>query len=228
MPFTMSGSVQTGLRLVDGSAELSDRLSVQTSLASGTGANQANTYWAGTFTIPAGDDETINLLSLAVAAFGATGNTGFASVKHLAIRNQSANVILTVGPGVTDGWDQIGETVLGKSGLFVVHSPVAGLATTGTSKTITIASTDSVTTLDGDTTSGSATVSGISSTSALAAGMTVTGAGIPAGAKIASITNGTSLVMTASATATSGSGGESLDFAWPDASVAVYIAGIID
>lgn len=228
MTFTMQGLVQFAPKLVDGKAVWSESLSLPTNLVSGTASGEANGYWSGTLTIPSADDDTIDLVSLALSAFGATGTTGFASVKHLVILNQSERVTLTVEPGASNGWDQIGATTVGKSGIMVIHSPVAGLPVGGASKTVKITNEGTVTTLAGNTTTGSsaATITGLSSTTGLAAGMTITGTGIPAGAKIASITNSTSLVMTANATATGTA--VSLDFAWPAAVVKVYVAGILD
>jgi hypothetical protein len=228
MSFRMTGFVQFAGTLASGNAALSDSVSLPTNLADGTASGQANGYWSDIVTLPASDDHTIDLLSLAVSAFGLSGTTGFASVKHLLLQNTSDQVALTVQPGDVDGWDQIGVTAVGKSGIMVLHSPVAGLAVGGSAKTVKITNEGTVTTLTGDTTTGSGanTITGLSSTSGLTVGMTITGTGIPAGAKIASITNGTSLVMTADATAIGT--GVSLDFAWPDAEVRIYIAGILD
>lgn len=228
--FSMNGLVQFSPRWANGNVVWSETVAANTTLTNGTGSGQANGYWAGTLTVPPSDDSTIDLLSLAISVFGASGTVGFASVKHLAIVNESANVTLTVQPGDATGWDQIGSTVVGKGGTLVMHSPVAGLPVGGSAKNVKVYNNGTVTTLTGTTTTGSGanTITGLSSTSGLAAGMTITGTGIPAGAKIASITNSTTLVMTANATASSGSGGTSLDFAWPDAAVKVYIAGILD
>lgn len=56
--------------------------------------------------------------------------------------------------------------------------------------------------ISGNITSGSVTISSISSTSTLKVGMKVEGAGIPFGATIASIVNGTSITISANAMAT--------------------------
>ncbi len=64
----------------------------------------------------------------------------------------------------------------------------------------------------GTTTSGSPTVTGLSSTSDLAAGFQVTGSGVPTGATITAIPSGSSITLSANATA---SGAPSLTFtAW--------------
>jgi len=222
----MQGAVQFSPRIVDGKSSLSDAVSVPMTLANGTGSGQANGYWSKAITLPAGDDDTIDLLALSFAAFGLSGTVAFASIKHLAIVNESPNVTITVEPGASDGWDQFDGMKVGKSGVLVAHSGVTGLPVGGASKTIKFTNDGTVTTLSGNTTNASANVTGLSSTTGLAAGMKVTGSGIPAAARIASITNATSLVLTANATATAT--GVSLDFAWPDAVVKVYAAGILD
>lgn len=56
--------------------------------------------------------------------------------------------------------------------------------------------------LTGNTTSGNASVTALSSTANLAVGMRVFGAGIPAGATIATITSSTAITLSANATAT--------------------------
>lgn len=231
MAFTMTGSLSLYPKKTDGAFTWSETVAIPLSLANGTGVNQANGYWSNTLTIDAGNDETVDLLSLPFSAFNGTGTVELASVKSLIVVNQSAVTKITMTPGVTDGWDEIdGSVSVGPSGVFVLHSPVNGLPVTGTSKTVTITNTNAVTTLTGDTTTGSGadTITGLSSTSGLAAGMAITGTGIPAGTKIQSITNGTTLVMTASATVASGSGGVSLDFQWPAATVRLYAAGILN
>ena len=224
--FTATGTIQLAPKLVDGKISWSDTLATSISIANGTGSGQANGYWSGTLTIPAADDATIDLLDLDFSAFGNAATVPFASIKHLAIVNQSANVSLTVEPGATDGWDQIGETTIGKSGQMVLYSPVAGLAVGSTTKTVTVTNNGAVTTLAGNLTTASKNVTSISSTSGLSAGMTVTGTGVAANTTIASITNGTSLVL--SANAATGGTAVSLDFAWPDAVVAIYAVGILD
>lgn len=227
MPFSMQGLVQFSPKLVDGDATRSESVAVQMSLANGVGSGRANGYWSKTLTLAAGQDETIDLLSLPVSAFGASGTTGFAAVKHLAILNQSDLVSLTVEPGASDGWDQVGETVVGAAGILLLHSPLSGLPISGSSRTVAVSNNSAAPQLtEGDTTSGSTAITGLSSTSTLAAGMDVTGTGIPAGAKIASITSGTTVSLTepAAATATAGS----LTFSWPDAVAQVYVAGVLD
>lgn len=227
MNFSMQGLVQFAPKIIDNRSVLSDAVSVTTNLTNGTTAGKADGYWSGTITLAAGTDNTIDLTALSFAAFGLTGTVNLASVKHLAVVNQSANVKVTVDLGGSNGWDQIGGLYVGAGGVLVMHSPAVGFPVSGSSKVIRFTSNDSVTTLTGSTTTGSASVSGLSSTTGLAAGMKVTGTGIPSGTTIVSITNGTTILVSAAATATSGSGGTSLNFAWPDAVVKVYVAGIL-
>lgn len=227
MTFNMTGTMSIYPKFVDGAITWSETISSEFTLTNGTGSAQANGYWSDTLSIDAGASETIDLLALAFAAFGDSGTIAFASVKSLVVVNQSATTKLAIGPGATNGWGEMaGDVAVGKSGVFVLHSPVSGLPVGGASKTLTITNTDAVTTLSGNTASASANVTGLSSTTGLVAGMIATGSGIPAGAKISSITNSTSLVLTANATATAT--GVSIDFEWPPATVKVYAAGILD
>jgi len=223
--FTQSGSVQFFPKLVDGNLVWSDAVSADTSFASGTGSGQANGYWAGTLTIAAGATSTIDLSALSFSAFGASGSASFVSIKYLAIINQSPNVSALVEPGASNGWSQIGSVTAGKSGVVVIHSPVSGFPVSSTSKTLKITNTSSAVSLTGATTTGSSTVGSLSSTSSLAAGMLVSGTGIPSGTAIASVTNGTTIVLTANATATGT--GVALTFQWPAAVVNVYAAGVV-
>jgi uncharacterized repeat protein (TIGR01451 family) len=89
-----------------------------------------------------------------------------------------------------------------------------------------VGSDDTPTTaLNGMLTTGSTTVTGLSSTSALYVGEYVTGSGLPAGDQVASIVNGTTITLSAAATAT---GGKNLTF--DTATVAGYriIHGEVD
>ncbi len=223
--FTLSGSVQFIPKLVDGAVTWTDSVSSGTVLSSGTGSGQANGYWSGTLTVATGGAVTIDLTALAYSLFGGTGTVAFATVKHLVLINQSAGVSLTVGPGTSNGWSQMSGAILGKSGIIVAHSPVTGLPVTSTSKTLKVTSTDASVTLAGSIASGSATVAGLSSTANLAAGMSVTGTGIPANTKISAVTSGYTVTLTANATATNASA--SLTFQWPSAVVNVYVAGVL-
>lgn len=227
MPFSMTGAMSLYPKLSDGTFTWSETITAAFGLTDGTAASQANAYWSTTLTLEPADDETLDLLALAFSAFNGSGTVAFSNVKLLMVVNQSPNVSLTLEPGASNGWDEInGSVTVGKSGVMVLHSPVDGLPVTGTSKTLTISNTGTVTTLTGNITTGQAAVSALSSTAGLAAGMLATGTGIPSGTKIASVTNGTSLVLSANATATTT--GVSVDFAWPAATVKVYAAGIAD
>lgn len=225
--FSMTGSLSLYPKSIDGPIVWSEAISASLALANGTGNGQADGYWSGTLTIDAADDTTIDLLSLSYTAFGDSGVVSFAAVKCLVVQNTSTTSSITVEPGASNGWSKIdGAVTIAPSGLIVLHVPAAGLAVGGSSKTLKVTNTDSVTTLTGNTTNGSKNVTGLSSTSGLSAGMLVSGTGIPSGAKIASITNGTSLVLSANATATGTA--VSLNFQWPAATVKVHVAGILD
>lgn len=223
--FTQSGSLQFFPKLVDGGIVWADAVSVDTSLTSGTGTGQANGYWSGEITLATGANSSIDLSALSFSAFGDSGTVSFASIKHLAVVNQSADVSVLVEPGSSNGWSQIGGMPVGKSGAAAIFSPSSGLPVGSTSKTLKFTNTSSAVSLTGATTSGSATVGSLSSTSSLAVGMAVSGTGIPSGTKIASITNGTTIVLTANATSTGT--GVSLTFQWPSAVVKVYAAGVV-
>lgn len=223
--FSMTGVVSFAPKWVDGSATVTDSTQVQMSLAHGTGSGQANAYWSDAVSVATNASQTIDLTTLAVAAFGATGTIVLESAKAIGIVNESVNVAVTVEPGASNGWSQIGTTTLGKSGAMTIYSP-AGMAVGSTSKTIKLTNTHTATTLSGNTTSGSAAATGLSSTTGLSAGMLVSGTGIPAGAKIASVTSGTAVALSANATATGT--GVSLTFQWPAATVKVFVAGVLD
>ena len=227
MPFSMQGLGQFSPKLGDGDATRSESVAVQMSLANGVGSGRANGYWSKTLTLAAGQDETIDLLSLPVSAFGASGATALASVKHLVVLNQSQMVRIIVEPGASNGWEELGSMVVSLGGLLVIHAPVDGLGVGPSSRTVRIANDAALPSVtEGDTTLGSANLIGLPSTTGLVPGMTVSGTGIPSGTKIASVASGTSVVLTAPATATVSGG--SITFAWPDAVVRVYIAGDLD
>lgn len=224
--FSLNGTLQFAPKVIDGNIVWASTVASPISLKNGTGVSQANLFWEGSVTLGPGDDDEINLLSLPFSALGGSGTAAFASVKFLAVVNESPNVSVTVEPGAANGWEQFGGCELGKSGTFSLYSPAAGLPVTGTSKTILFTSNGTTTQLTGNTTSGAASVTSLSSTSGLAVGMLVSGTGVPANAKIASVTNGTSIVLSANSTATGS--GVSLDFQWPDVVIKVYAAGIED
>jgi hypothetical protein len=106
-----------------------------------------------------------------------------------------------------DGSLYVNGTINKKSKLNVCGPPKAGFGATGYGCSTTWDTTN--VTHTGATTSGSTTVSGLATTSDLAVGMYVDGPGITVGTTIASITNGTTIVLSAPATA---SGGPALNF----------------
>lgn len=223
--FTMSGSIQIVPRVVDGRAALAANASRQLSLANGTGAGQANGYYADTLSIAAGQSATLDLRALAVSAFGASGTLALAAVKQLLIMNLAEKTAVTLAPATTDGWSNIGGAIpLGAASTLSITSPVGGIATSPTSKAVTLTNTDAVHSMTGNTTSGQVAVTGLSSTSSLEVGMLVAGTGIPAGATVAGITSGTAVALSAAATATGSA--VALTFRRPPASVDVHVAGV--
>lgn len=223
--FSMNGVLTVTPKWIDGPAVLTDQTQVQLLLGNGTGDGQADAYWSNTLTLASGADATLDLTALSVSSFGTSGTLYLAAVKSLGIVNGSANVRLTVEPGAANGWDQLCGLYVGKGGTMFWHAPADGLPTSGTSKTIKITNNDAAVSLAGNTTSGSPTVT-MADTTGIAVGMLVAGTGIPSGAKIASVIAGTSVALTANATATGSS--VSLSFRWPDAEVKVFVAGILD
>lgn len=225
--FSQSGVVQLSPKLVDGLYTYSQAITSDLSLKHGTASGQANAYWSGTLTLASGADQTIDLLSLSLTALNLTGTVGFAEIKTLIVANQSANVTLAVDPGATHGWGPLGGLKVGKSGVAVLHSPVAGLAVGSTSREVTITNEFTApSSLTGTLVSASTAVTALSSTSTLAAGMTVTGTGVPSGTTIASITSSTAIVLSKAATA--GGTGVTLSFDFPSALVDVFVAGVLD
>ena len=223
--FSMQGSVQISPRVVDGRATLQATATRQISLSNGTGANQANGYYAETLSIAAGQSATLDLRALAVSAFGASGTLALAAVKQLLVLPMADKTAITVAPATTDGWANIGGSIpLGAASTLSITSPVGGIATGATSKAVTFTNTDTVHSLNGNTTSASTTVAGLSSTSSLEVGMLAAGTGIPAGATVTAVPNGTSVTLSVAATANGSA--VALTFRRPPASVDVHVAGV--
>jgi len=197
MSFSMQGSVQIVPRLTDGNATVQVNANRQLVFIDGTGAGEADAYWSKTYEISAGQSQAVDLRALVVTVLGATGTLVLDTVKHLLVFNQSADTSLTVGPGAVDGWDGLaGDIPVGRSGTLMLHSPVSGVAASSVSRTVAITR------------------------------MLVAGTGIPSGATIASITNGTSVQLSANATATGT--GVSLTFRRPPATVEIHVVGVED
>lgn len=227
--FSLSGAVQLNPSWTDGSATDDVAVNVALSLDNGTGVGQANSFWSNTYSVAAGQSASIDLTALAKAAFGASGSINIWKVKALLLRNLSSVTTFTVGGTPTDRWggfSSSGTLVIAPDGLVLATAPIGGLATSGTSKALDVVNTDQVYSLTGNTTTGQASVTGISSTAGLAAGMTVAGTGIPAAAKIATVTSGTAITLTAAATATTT--GVALTIEQPAASLQVVVAGVLD
>jgi hypothetical protein len=223
--FSMQGSVQIVSRLVDGAATLAANANRSLVLSNGTGSGQANGYHTETLSIAAGQTSTIDLRALAISALGATGTLALAAVKQLLVMNHSEKTAITVSPAATDGWANIGGSIpLGVSGTLSITSPVGGIATSASSKAVTITNGDTVHSLNGNTTSGQTAITGLSSTASLEAGMLVAGTGVPAGATVTSITSGTAVSISAAATATGTA--VALTFKRPNAVVEIHVAGV--
>lgn len=225
MSFSMQGSIQIVPRLVDRTATLSSNASRQLVLTNGTGSGQANGYHTQTLSIAASESETIDLRALAVSVLGATGTLALASVKQLLVMNLSAKTAVTIAPAGTDGWANLGGSIpLGAASTLSITSPVGGIATSATSKAVTLTNGDAVHSRTGNTTSGSATLSSLSSTTSLEAGMLVAGTGIPAGATVIAIPTSTTVTLSANASATGSA--VALTFRRPPADVEIHVAGV--
>lgn len=223
--FSMAGVLQFSPKLADGAFSWATSVANQLALSHGTGAGQANGYWEGSVTLAAEADTTVDLLSLAFAGLGASGTVGFSAVKMLAVVNQSPNVIVSLESGATNGWDQIAAGELHPSGSLLLFAPSGGMPVSSASRTIKLTNQGTVSTLSATTTSASASVT-LASTAGLAAGMLVSGTGVPSGAKILAVVNSTTITLSANATANGT--GVSLAFQWPAAVVNLYAAGILD
>lgn len=227
--FSLSGVVQLNPTWDDGTATDAVAANVALSLDNGTGAGQADSFWSNTYSIAAGQSQSIDLTALARSVFGASGSINIWKVKALLFRNLSTATGFTVGGTPSDRWSGFsssGTLVVAPEGLVLVTAPRAGLATSGTSKALDVVNTDQVYSLTGNTTTGQAAVTGLSSTTGLEAGMSVAGTGIPAAAKIASVTSGTAITLTANATANGT--GVALTIERPAASLQVIVAGVLD
>lgn len=227
--FSMFGTVQLSPSWVDGSATDETTVNVALSLANGTGSGEADSYWAKTYTIAAGQSDSLDLTALTRTVFGSSGSLYLASVKAILFRNLSTATSFTVGGSPSNRWggfSSSGTLAVPADGLVLVTAPRAGLAVGGTSKAFDIVNTDQVYSLTGNTTTGQASVTGLSSTSGLEAGMSVAGTGIPAAAKIASVTSGTAITLTANATANGT--GVALTIERPAAELQVVVVGVLD
>jgi hypothetical protein len=225
----MFGTVQFSPTWTDGTAVDSTTINLALALANGMGDDQADSYWAKTYSLAAGGDDSFDLTALPRSVFGATGNLYLWKAKAFVLRNLSPVTTFTVGGSPTNRWSGFsssGTLAVAPDGIVVATAPKAGFLVSNTSKVMSIVNTDQAYTLTGNTTSGQVAVTGLSSTSSLLAGMSATGTGIPAGATIAAITSGTAITLSAAATAAGT--GVSLSFVNPSAELQVMAIGVLD
>lgn len=229
MAFQMGGAVQISPVWQDGTATDASNVNVALSLTSGTAANEADAYYAKTFSVAAGQTDSFDLGALTKTLFNGSTSLYFGVVKALLLRNLSTTTTFTVGGSPTNRWSGFsssGTLIVQPDGLVLVTAPRSGLPVGGTSKVFEIVNGDTVYSETGNTTSGQTAVTGMSSTTGLAAGMTVSGTGIPANTKVASVTSSTAIVLSAAATATNT--GTSLTIQYPAASLQVIVVGVLD
>jgi hypothetical protein len=138
--FKLSGLLRLLPSWTENSVTDSTRVEVRTTLANGTGAGQANAYWRDSLTITAGGTASIDLRSLPMDFFAATGSVGLASVKQLLVVNKSGAATLSVGGSVTNRWTALaaGAITLGPSGSVYASYTGTGYATTSSDKVLTI------------------------------------------------------------------------------------------
>ena len=226
--YSQIGKLTVNPKWRDGYVSATSTIDIDLNLTNGTGVGQANCYWQKAYSITAGATETIDLTALTTNVFTESTSLYLASVKMLLVKNGSTATTITAGGTPSNRWDGLSDSgahSIGPGGSLFIMNP-SGLTITSTSKAIDIENTDTVYSITGNTTTGSASVTSIASTTGLAAGMLVTGSGIPANTKVSSVTSGTAIVLTANATATAT--GVSLTIQNPSANVTVYVVGVLD
>ena len=197
-------------------------------LTDGSSDGQANAMWHKELTIAADSSQTLDLTSLSVNAFGLSGNLYFWKIRTLYICNTSTTttVKLFAEDPENNPWQALYAVPIDLApGGTLLAMDRAGWLVGGSSKTIKIANDSTIYSITGDTTSGSTVVSDIEDTDDLAVGMTVTGTGIPTGAKVVQKTAST---ITLSAAATATTGNVSLNVFLPDPVVVFSLAGVLD
>jgi hypothetical protein len=226
--FSLTGMLQMIPSWTDGSATTGTTLNVPLKLTNGTTADKADGFWQKTLTLNAEESHSIDLYNLPLSVFTATVSVALDKVKALLFYNSSTITTFSVGGDPANRWEGFtgGDWVVHPGGIVLVTAPKVGLQVTGSSKVLEILNEDTIETLAATTTNASTAVTALSSTSALRVGMIVAGTGIPAGAKVATITSGTAITLTAAATATGTS--VSLTFQNPPASLQVIAIGVLD
>lgn len=105
--FSMTGTLRVIPRLTDtlNTTDVIDTATVNLSftIADGTAANQANTYWKDVVTVAGNGSQTITFSSLPLNVFGGTGTLNLAATKVVIARNRSttATVVLAMNAHVT-------------------------------------------------------------------------------------------------------------------------------
>ena len=148
----------------------------------------SNDYTGGTF----GISGTLNI--------DGTGSPARASLTGGATNDTSPNVTVASTAGLVVGMVVSGPGIPAGTTIASIASGTSLVLSAPATATLT-AQTYAASPLSGSTTSGSSTVT-VASTTGLLPGMQVMGANIPAGAKIASVTNATSFVLDVPATGT--------------------------
>lgn len=225
--FSQAGVLSLSPRLVDGNATQADSPVVQFTLANGTGAAAATTYWRENVTLAAGDTVDVDLKALSVAKLGGTGTLNLTKVKLLMIRNTSAHTSIEVDAGAANAWTPVKPGTIGPGSLVLVSEPTAaGRATGESSKVLSFVNSD--TTISRTGTATTTTISGLSTTADLYVGMLL-GETHPAGTTITAIASSTSVTTSqaviAGSGSGSGSGSDTFDFTPPDAVLDVLVVG---
>ena len=175
------------------SVSISSLAQAQTLVAPGV-VNQTAAIGAGGTTTLTFDFGTINgnTLNSSTGKYGTTLSASTTSGSTTVTVGSTAN--LAVGAAISGAGIPTGATIasITDANNFVISSPATASGTN--------VSLQTGTTFSASTTSGSTTVSG--STTNLAVGATITGAGIPSGATIVSITDANNFVISSAASAT--------------------------
>lgn len=109
-------------------------------LSDGTGTGQANAYWRDVISVAAGATASIDLRSLSLAFYGASGSLSLAKVKTLVVVNRSSSASFAVGVSAANRWTAVssGSVTLGGGGILHLTHPGDGYATTATDKVLAI------------------------------------------------------------------------------------------
>lgn len=226
--FSLTSRFTASPKQVGGGFSQSPTITADFALADGTGIGEASAMWHDQLTIPTDGSQTLDLTSLPVTAFNISGNLWFWKIKSLYIKNTSNTTSVTVfaADEENDVWSALYAVpvVLGPGGMLVAMDP-AGWLVANDSKTIRFENHEELVSFVGDATVSSAVIDDIEDTDYLDVGMTVSGTGIPAGAKIIAKTS-TTITLSAAATATNAA--VNLSAAPAEPVVVVSLAGVLD